>query len=97
MVLRVWSLSAGKLAYSIPAASFAGDSAGDSAADSADDSAVWSVAISPDESMFVSSGSEGKIRAWNLSSGEQRYQIDNGGASVVGCDRAGWSVIGERQ
>ena len=45
---------------------------------------VWSIAIAPDESRFISGDSDGNITAWDLETGNSLYSV--GVASVV------WSV-----
>ena len=39
---------------------------------------VWSVAIAPDESRFVSGAHDGNIAAWDLETGKPLYNLNNG-------------------
>ena len=66
--VKVWQPETGRLRYTLPAAQ----------------ASVRAVAISPDEKTFISSDRSGNIIAWQLSTGEQMYQIEN--------DAPVWSV-----
>ncbi|MGB3572160.1 MAG: pentapeptide repeat-containing protein [Phormidesmis sp.] len=71
--LKVWNPSLGQLIHTIPAVQ-----------DAIETGAISSVAIASDESTFIASDQSGTITAWDMRSGQERYQIKG--------DRPVWSV-----